>query len=286
MDERDWAIIKILHKNKNITKTAQELFISQPALSSRIKKIEDELEVKIICRGTKGIDFTPEGEYLADASNKIISEIDYVKGRVLDMGSAIKGTLKLGASNYLSIHKIPTLLGRFKKKYPDVKLDIVTVLSKNIPSMLHNRDINIGFTRADMNWKSGKELLYDEPICAAYAQKFDITQLPGLPRIDYHSDTGFNHIIDKWWLENFNQPPKVEMVVSYIEICKAMVRSGLGYAIAPDSLFDDIPGIYKIRLYDRLRKPIMKRTWILFYSEMLDMKIMKHFIDFAKENKY
>ena len=65
MEDRDWLIIKVLNEQKNITKTAQALFISQPYLTTRIRHIEDEFGVKMIYRGSRGVHFTPEGDYLA-----------------------------------------------------------------------------------------------------------------------------------------------------------------------------------------------------------------------------
>lgn len=65
MDERDWQIISTLYKYKNITKTANTLFISQPALTARIKQIENELDVKLLQRSNKGVSFTSYGEYTA-----------------------------------------------------------------------------------------------------------------------------------------------------------------------------------------------------------------------------
>ncbi|WP_081833677.1 LysR family transcriptional regulator [Geomicrobium sp. JCM 19055] len=60
-------------KEKNITKTARHLFISQPALTARIKQIEEYFETKIVLRERRGIQFTPEGEYLAKQA------IDFIK---------------------------------------------------------------------------------------------------------------------------------------------------------------------------------------------------------------
>jgi DNA-binding transcriptional LysR family regulator len=64
MEDRDWLILQELYRMKNITKAAQELYMSQPALTSRLQHIEREFNVRIVTRSTKGIRFTPEGEYL------------------------------------------------------------------------------------------------------------------------------------------------------------------------------------------------------------------------------
>ncbi|MCM3538195.1 LysR family transcriptional regulator [Priestia endophytica] len=63
MDNRDWLILHTLFHEKNITKTGKILFIAQPTLTKRLKQIETELGVKIVDRGIKGVQFTPQGEY-------------------------------------------------------------------------------------------------------------------------------------------------------------------------------------------------------------------------------
>ena len=75
MDERDWKIISLLYKHKNITKTANELYISQPALTGRIKQIEQDLGVPILNRSNRGVEFTPHGVFVAEFANHLLGEI-------------------------------------------------------------------------------------------------------------------------------------------------------------------------------------------------------------------
>lgn len=67
MDEKDWLILKTLHEKKSITKTAETVFMSQPALSTRLQHIESRFNTVIVMRGKKGVQFTPEGEYLTSS---------------------------------------------------------------------------------------------------------------------------------------------------------------------------------------------------------------------------
>ncbi|MBM7652047.1 helix-turn-helix domain-containing protein [Neobacillus cucumis] len=60
MDKRDWHILQMLYREKNITKVAGNLFMSQPALTKRIQQIENEYEVKVIHRGKKGSNLLPK----------------------------------------------------------------------------------------------------------------------------------------------------------------------------------------------------------------------------------
>ena len=62
MDERDWQIIKTLYEEKNITKTARMLYLSQPALTTRIKQIENHLESLLSIEETRGLLLLVQGK--------------------------------------------------------------------------------------------------------------------------------------------------------------------------------------------------------------------------------
>lgn len=282
MEDRDWLIVKVLYEHKNITKTAKTLFISQPSLTARIHHIEDEFGVKLIYRGSRGIRFTLEGEYLAKCAQEMLVKVRKIKEQVINMGEDIRGTLRLAAPNYLAKFKLPQLLGLFKEQYPKVEFDLINAWSNEICSLLYSQEIHVGFVRADYGWQGGKHVLHEEPICIASRQKIDFSDLPKLPRIDYNTDYSYKNFLDSWWSENFSQPPQIGMKVSQLDICKGMVVNGLGYGIIPSTILNDSENIYKIYITDKAGKPILRKTWMLYQEEILELKTVKLFIDFAK----
>ena len=66
MKDFDWELIHELYKNPNLTKVANVLYITQPTLTKRLQHIEAEFDVTIVERTPKGLEFTPEGKYLAE----------------------------------------------------------------------------------------------------------------------------------------------------------------------------------------------------------------------------
>ena len=163
MEDRDWLIIKVLQEQKNITKTAQTLFISQPNLTTRIRHIEEEFGVKMIYRGSRGVHFTPEGDYLAQCAQNMLLNIRQIKEQVVNMGNEVKGTLCIGASNYLSKYKIPRLLGLFKETYPQVEFKVITSFSKDVCGLLYNQDVSCCSAAASFSTSCGKAL--NSPRC-------------------------------------------------------------------------------------------------------------------------
>ena len=282
MDERDWLIITVLYEKKNITKTAQALFLSQPALTARIRHIEETLGVKMICRGSRGVHFTPEGEYLAHGAREILDHMRRVKEHAVSMGTEVRGTLRLAAPDYLAKFKLPLLLGRFKELYPAVEFNVVNAWSRDICRLVANMDVHVGFVRNDYGWHGEKHVLHEETLCIASKKKIALEELPALSRIDYHTDTSYKAFLDEWWNKHFSAPPYVSMTVSQMDICKAMVVNGLGYAILPTTILHDAGPMHTILLRDENGKPIVRRTTMIYQKEILDLRLVKLFVEFAK----
>ncbi|MDQ0247360.1 DNA-binding transcriptional LysR family regulator [Bacillus fengqiuensis] len=282
MDERDWLILQILYKEKNITKTAKSLHISQPALTHRLQQMEKEFGVQIVNRGRWGVQFTPQGEYLAKCAHQMLLNIQQIKENVMNMEHKVAGTLRLGVSTFFTDYKLPGLLKLFKDQYPNIEFKVTTGWSSDIVHLIYNQDVHIGFVKGDYSWKDEKRLLFEETICIASKEKIDIHNLPHLPRIDYLTDPLLETTVNHWWGENYSQPPLVSIEVDKADTCKKMVANGLGYAILPSMILQDVEGIHKIDLKTKDGEPIIRKTWMFFHKEALKLNIVKAFVQFVE----
>lgn len=286
MEDRDWRIIQQLYIDKNITRAAQTLYMSQPALTARLQHIEREFNVRIVHRSTRGIQFTPQGEYLVKKATQMIDNMRHIKDQVQELFNEHIGTLEIGASNYLTMYILPTLLEKFKQKYPAVKYRVVTNWSKNIFTLLYNQKIQVGFTSIDYGGCDNKDLLFEEKIYMAYREKFNLKDLPKLSRIEYDSDYMLKNQLDKWWRNNFKEPPQISMHVSNLENCKRMVVHGLGYAPLPAYIIRDYGHIlHKIIIKDHTGNPITRKTWLIYNELSSDMPLVKLFVKFVRDMK-
>ena len=281
MDERDWMVLKTLYDEKNITKAAQQLFISQPALTHRLQQLEQKFSVQIVVRGRRGVQFTPQGEYLAKCANEMLATFQQMKENVLNMDYRVEGVLKLGVSNFFTDYKLPNLLKRFKEQYPHVEFKVRTDFSSEIAHLIYNQDVHVAFVKGDYGWKEQKKLLFEETLCIASKEKITVNDLPTLPRIDYRTDPLLTTYVDKWWFENFSQPSLVSIEVDKMDTCKKMVVNGLGYAILPTMILSDVEDVHKIIIKMKDGKPIIRKTWMFFHEESLQLNVVKAFVDFV-----
>jgi DNA-binding transcriptional LysR family regulator len=287
MDYRDWEILKVLYQQKNLTKTARLLFLTQPALTTRLKHMQEELGVKIVTRESRGVHFTPQGEYLVHCAEEALAHYQRVKENVQNMShnesDKVVGTLKLGVSNFFANYALPHVLKLFKMQYPHVEFKVITGWSRDVTQLIHNKDVHIGFVRGDYGWRGLSKLqLFEETICIASKDEMDIMDLPHLPKIEYRGDYLLKSVVDHWWAENYAQAPFISIEVDQVVTCKEMVINGLGYGILSSRALTGIEDLYKIHLKDQEGNPILRRTWMYYHKESLEWNVVKAFVNFIE----
>lgn len=284
MDNQDWLILKVLAETKNISKAALILYISQPALTNRIQKIEKEFGITIVDRGRRGVSFTPEGEYLSKCATEMLIKLESIKETVINMNKeVVTGTLKLGVSRFIMKYKLPTILRLFKKQYPHVEFKIVADWSRDIFNLVYTSEVHLSFVRGDYGWSDEKHLLFEENMCVVSKSEISLEELPKLPRIDYQTDILSKLMINNWWSEKYSSPPLISMIVDTADTSKEMIINDLGYSIIPRTVVNDSKNLHIINLTDKNGKPLLRKTWMLFRKKSLDLNVVKAFVDFIKD---
>lgn len=283
MDYKSLEMLKVLYLEKNVTKAAEKLYISQPALTYKIKSMENELGVKILHRTKQGIKFTPEGEHLVTYAEKMLHDYQHLKDHLKNMNEYDGGIIRMGVSRNFARYMLPSILQNFLEDHHKVQFNIVTSWSQSLVKMIKNDEINIAIVRGDFSWNFERILLEEEPICVVHKNKIDIRDLPDLPRIDFKTDPGLRRIIDHWWNDNFSKPPLITMELDNIETCIELVNTGLGYAIIPAIGLKKRRNIESIALKDKNDDPLFRKTWLLFRKIDLEYPVMHKFITFLKE---
>lgn len=118
MDERDWSILLTLYEEKNITRAAKKLFISQPSLTSRIHDIEARFGVKVVVRSKQGVTFTEEGEYLVQCAREMIEKLRSIGQTIQGFGTDVKGTIQLATTGLFTKHELPLIIKGFLNYIP------------------------------------------------------------------------------------------------------------------------------------------------------------------------
>lgn len=283
MDEKDWYMLKALHEEGSITKASEVLYVSQPALTKRIKQLESDFNLQIISRSSKGIRFTKEGEYLVSYAKDMIVVFQKMKDTLNNMSSnSLSGTLRLGASHNFAHNHLPHLLKEFSQQFPLIKTDIRTGYSSDILKQLQDEIIQIGIVRGAFTWNGPKRHLKSENICLVSKNKIDLDNLPNLPRIDYKTDPLLKKQLDQWWYDIYNQPPTVVMEVDNSRTCVGMVDQGLGFAILPQFSLGMKNNLYLENLQDINGNSFLRDTWIVYKEKDIELSTVNEFVKFIE----
>lgn len=282
MKEKDWILLKTLQEEKNITRASARLFISQPALTYRLKQLEEEFKTTIIYRKKKGIEFTPEGEYLVNYSIKMLKELSSLKDQITKMENKIQGQIRLGVSSNFARYELPEILKNFNEHYPSVEFNVRTGWSSTAFQMIQKEEVHLAIIRGDQNWGYEKKLLTLEPLKIVSTKPIILSELPKLGMIHYKTDTHLRTQIEKWWQSHFSVPPLINMEVDRIDTCFEMVKNSLGYGIFPSISLKNQKDLFMEEITDPKGHPILRETWLFYREHSLELPTIKAFVNFLE----
>ena len=122
-----YKVFYYVAKNQNITQAANELMVSQPAISKSIKVLEDELNTKLFNRKNNGVSLTNAGEIIYNKIKKSIELIVSAEEDLKSLNNMEKGTINIGAGNTIIQKYLIFYIEEFHKKYPNIDIKIHTL---------------------------------------------------------------------------------------------------------------------------------------------------------------
>jgi len=153
-----YKVFYVVANNKSISKGAEVLSISQPAVSQAIHNLEDQLDTTLFIRTKKGIILTKEGEelysYIKDGMNYFINGTN----KLYNLKNLDEGVIKIGASTSVTENYLMKYIDKFHKMYPNVEIKIVNQLTDILVQELRNGnlDIVIGLE----SYRDNKDLIF------------------------------------------------------------------------------------------------------------------------------
>ena len=150
-------------QERNFRRAAEKCFVTQPALSLGIKKLEEELNIIIFERSHSDISMTEIGAQIVEQAYRVIEEADRIK-QLAELGkNQLNGTLKLGLIHSVGPYLLPEIIPILRKIAPDMPLEIEENLTANLESQLKNSVLDLAiialpFDVAGLQYRA----LYDE----------------------------------------------------------------------------------------------------------------------------
>ena len=146
-----YRIFYIVAKNGSISAAADILYISQPAITFQIKKLEEQLGVSLFTRTKRGVILTDEGSTLFEYVEKAMNDINNGESALSNLKNLDSGIIRIGSSTTVCKHVVMPYLEKFHELYPKIEIQIVNNLTTNLIKDLRNGNLDILFLNLPMN---------------------------------------------------------------------------------------------------------------------------------------
>lgn len=144
--QQDYEYILKVYEEGNISKAAEKLFLTQPALSIAIQRIEASIGMPLFDRTRRPLQPTQAGKIYIDMI-KQMQELEFdLKRQIQDIRDLNTGDLKIGGSHYLNAYILPSILSAFSQKYPGIQLELIEDGSDHLSAMLLDRKLDLTFS--------------------------------------------------------------------------------------------------------------------------------------------
>lgn len=146
-----YRLFYVVAKEGSISRAANILFISQPAITIQIKKLESELGISLFTRTKHGVVLTEEGNILFEYIKKAMDNIINGENALSNLKNLDTGIIRIGASTTVSKHVVMPYLSKFHEMYPKIEIQIVNSLTSNLLKELRNGNLDILFLNLPMD---------------------------------------------------------------------------------------------------------------------------------------
>jgi DNA-binding transcriptional LysR family regulator len=149
LDIAQLEIFLCIAEEKSFSRAAEKMLRTQPALSIAIKRLEEELGEQLFDRSSKSGTMTEAGKILYSYAQKMINLRDEAIEAIGELRGMFRGRLTIGANESTSLYVLPSLLLEYRKRHPQIKIEVFRNVSEKIPLEVLERNLDFGFLSYD-----------------------------------------------------------------------------------------------------------------------------------------
>jgi DNA-binding transcriptional LysR family regulator len=241
MELHQLSYFKTVARLQHVSKAAEILAVSQPALSRAIAKLEEELGVPLFERRGKNIFLNRYGEYFLTYVERALQELTAGRQVLLDLQDPDRGSIALAFLHSLGTHFVPDLLGKFRGKYPDIQFKLFQNTTLLLLDQLEAGEVDLclsspSITRTGIEWVP----LYTEQLYIivpkghrlAGRDQIPLREIAEEPLISFKRDYGLRNLADKYF-EAASIKPRITFEGEEISTVAGLVEANLGVALIP-----------------------------------------------------
>ncbi|HEV7801001.1 MAG TPA: LysR family transcriptional regulator [Burkholderiales bacterium] len=291
MADRRLQVFYTVAKQLSFTKAAEQLFMTQPAVTFQVKQLEEHFNTRLFERSHGRIALTPAGRIVLEYAERILALSEEMDTRVGDLTGAVAGPLLLGASTTIAEFILPHILGEFKALHPEVQAHMTVANSETIVNRVADHTIDVGLIESPSYLPSlQNEVCCDDElvlICApghalAARKTVSAQELAAMPIVRREPGSGTREFTDNYLRQCGVSPEDLDLVMELgsPEAMKGVVETGIAVAIVSRATIAKelkLGSVVAVPLAPRL----MRTLSVVHLKEKFRSRLLTTFVDFA-----
>jgi DNA-binding transcriptional LysR family regulator len=245
MELRQLRYLVALADERHFTRAAEREHIAQPALSQQVRRLEDELGVKLVERTTRRVAMTQAGELLVGRARRVLAELDAAQAELASLAGVQTGRLSVGALHTMGPVDLSPLLASFHRSHPGIELTVREQSSEELAEMLRVDEVDLAFLSVTEHIQSrgltlaplvSEELVVVLPTAHPLAQRPSVrlAELAGEAFISFRKGSRLRELLDQAAAEAGFEA-RITLESNESRRIRSLVASSLGVAILPRS---------------------------------------------------
>ena len=227
---------------------AEQLFLTQPAISKRVSALENELEARLFDRIGRGVSLTEAGQALLPRARNILLDLEDSVRALSNLSGEVHGTLRFGTSHHIGLHRLPPVLKAFVHVYPEVRLDIRFMDSEEACLAVEHGELELAIVTLPPSPANvlQTEKVWDDPLAIMVARDHPLAQKrrPSLRDLASHPvilpATGtYTRQIAEAAFKEVDLHLDIALSTNYLETIHMLVSVGIGWSLLPVTMRDD-----------------------------------------------
>ena len=238
-------------KTGSFSLAAEQLFLTQPAVSKRIAMLEQELQSQLFDRLGRRVRLTEAGQVLLKRAETIVREIQDCQRDIHNLSGRVSGSLSIATSHHIGLHRLPPVLRFFVSRYPDVKLDLHFMDSETAATWVESGQAELAIITLPAQpaallhtpcvWIDKLQLVTGKshPLSRySEQQAINLQQISPYPGILPLRGTTTRSLVDTFFQQQGCEL-HTHMDTNFLETIKMLVSVGLGWSVLPHTLVDN-----------------------------------------------
>jgi DNA-binding transcriptional LysR family regulator len=292
MADRRLQVFHTVARLLSFTKAAETLHMTQPAVTFQVRQLEEHFNTRLFDRTHNRISLTDAGTKVYEYADGIFELYAEMENAIREMTGEISGALTIGASTTIAEYMLPTLLGDFKEKYPDVTIHLKVSNSEGIVSMVENNTIDLGVVESPVG---NKNLMVESckrdrlvaivppghPLERRGAIEF--SELLEFPFICREEGSGTREVINEYLhkLQYSGVTLKIAMELGSPEAVKGAVEAGMGVSVVSRATIQKelrLSTLVELNLDPPLDRPFS----FVHQKQKFRLRAMEELLEFAR----